>query len=406
VVGAGIIGLATARCLRGTYPDLRITILEKEADVATHQSGRNSGVIHTGVYYRPGSLKARLCVAGAAEMRAFCASHDIPVYVRGKLIVATEAAEFEALSELERRAHANGVHGARILSGAELREHEPHAAGLRALWVPEAAVVDFRAVCLKLAELLRAEGVELRTGVEVRAFARKGTEVVVATSGGEIAAHTLINCAGLHSDRIARLAGHETGLQIIPFRGEYYHLKPERCELVRGLVYPVPDPRFPFLGVHFTRSVDNEVHAGPNAVLALKREGYGWGHASAGDVAEMVVFPGFWRMALRFWRAGAEELYRSLSKAAFTHALQKLVPEVRASDLVPGGSGVRAQAVDRDGRLVDDFHFVCADGMVHVCNVPSPAATASLAIAQVIVETARRAGALPSERGNVTRSAC
>jgi (S)-2-hydroxyglutarate dehydrogenase len=257
-----------------------------------------------------------------------------------------------------------------------------------------------------LAELLRTAGVDFQMRAEVQAITRRTSGLMVATSAGEWRAHALINCAGLHSDRIARLAGQDTGLQIIPFRGEYFHLKPERRELVRSLLYPVPDAQLPFLGVHFTRSVGDEVHAGPNAVLAFKREGYGWGHISAKDLTTMAAFPGFWRMALHFWRVGVGETYRSFSSGAFAGALQELVPDVRASDLVPGGCGVRAQAVDRSGALVDDFRFVCGTGMLHVCNVPSPAATASLAIAKVIVETAEKAQILPTGRGSVSRSTC
>jgi len=364
--------------------------LEKEDRVARHQSGHNSGVIHSGVYYKPGSQKARLCVAGAAAMVEFCREHSIPHEVCGKVIVATSAAELPRLEELRQRGEANGLVGLRLIGPEQLREIEPHASGLRALVVPSTGITDYAAVCRKYAELISAQGGTILTSTAVTGLKRNSDEVVVETSRGAYTASFLISCAGLFSDRVCRMVGDDPGVMIVPFRGEYYDLVPERASLVRSLIYPVPDPRFPFLGVHFTRRVGGTVDAGPNAVLALRREGYRHSDISLRDMASSLAFPGFRRMAAKNWRSGFHEFYRSFSKTAFVKALQQLVPEVCAEDLVPGGSGVRAQALRPDGTLVDDFQFFPSRRILHVLNVPSPAATASLLIGKSIVDTAAR----------------
>ncbi|HUK88701.1 MAG TPA: L-2-hydroxyglutarate oxidase [Terriglobales bacterium] len=386
IVGGGIVGLATALALLERRPELRLAVLEKEPRLAAHQSGHNSGVIHSGIYYKPGSLKAETCVEGATAMLEFCRAHGIPHKVCGKVVVATSQEEVPALEELRRRGEANGVPGLRMLAVEELRAIEPHAAGVRALQVPGTAITDYAAVCEKYAELLRAAGGEVRTGARVTGIVRRGGETVVETSAGEVRARFLVNCAGLHSDRIARLAGAEPGVRIVPFRGEYYELRPAAQALVRGLIYPVPDPKFPFLGVHLTPRVRGGVEAGPNAVLALKREGYGKLSFSPRDAATTLFYGGFWRLAGRYWRSGAGEMARSFLKGRFVRALQKLVPELRREDLAGGGAGVRAQAVDARGALVDDFRMVRGEGAIHVLNVPSPAATASLAIGKRIAQ--------------------
>jgi L-2-hydroxyglutarate oxidase LhgO len=389
VIGGGVVGLATALEVTRHYPRLRLLILEKEDRVARHQSGHNSGVIHSGVYYKPGSLKARLCVAGAAAMVEFCREHGVPHKVCGKVIVATDESELPRLEELARRGQANGLTGLRMIGADELRELEPHANGLHALVVPSTGITDYALVCDKYAELISAQGGTILTSSPAAAIKRTAKEIVVETPARVFSADYLINCAGLFSDRISRMAGDDPGITIVPFRGEYYDLIPERAALVRALIYPVPDPRFPFLGVHFTRRINDTVDAGPNAVLALRREGYRHSDISVRDLAGAFLFPGFWRMASKHWRSGLDEFRRSLSKRAFTRALQRLVPSVQERDLVPGKSGVRAQALQRDGTLVDDFTFVRSDRMLHVLNVPSPAATASLMIGKAIVQMAR-----------------
>jgi len=386
VIGGGIVGLGVGREITRRFPRLRLVALEKETRVGSHQSGHNSGVIHSGVYYKPGSLKAKLCVTGATAMVEFCHEHGVPFAICGKVIVATSTAQLLRLQELMERGTANGVAGLRMLGPEELHEFEPHASGVAALLVPGTGVTDYAKVCEKYAELIGAQGGEVRTSTEVVGIRAGESETVIETSGGAIAARAVINCAGLFSDRIARMAGERPEVQIVPFRGEYYDLVPERAELVRALIYPVPDPRFPFLGVHFTRRVHGTVDAGPNAIFAFKREGYRSGDFSLRDTVESLVFPGFWRVAAKHWRMGKDEAARSVSKAAFVAGLQKLVPDVRAEDLVPGGSGVRAQAIHRSGTLVDDFQFTQTQNMLHLFNVPSPAATASIAIGQAVVE--------------------
>ena len=386
VVGAGIVGLATARALIATEPRRSVVVVEKEAALATHQSGHNSGVIHSGIYYKPGSAKATMVREGRDELLAFCTKHDIPVEHCGKVIVASEPSELARLDMLEERARANGI-AARRLDPLGLRAHEPHARGLAALAVPSAAIVSYPAVCAALRDDLEAAGVFVRTGFAVDDIEEHGDTITVTDHehAMSVAARMLVNCAGLHSDRIARLAGADTGgVRIMPFRGEYYELIPVREHLCRALIYPVPDPAFPFLGVHLTRMIDGSIHAGPNAVPALQREGYRWRDVDARDVAEMLGSPRTYRLARRYWRTGAGEIHRSLSKKAFVSALQSLCPEIRSSDLMPAGAGVRAQAIDAGGNLLDDFAFASTERSVHVINAPSPAATASLAIGRAV----------------------
>ncbi len=388
IVGGGIVGLAVALEATQRFPRLRLLLLEKEDGVGRHQSGHNSGVIHSGIYYKPGSLKAKLCVTGAAAMVLFCREHGIPHLVCGKVIVATHEDEFPRLEELRRRGQANGLSGVRSIGRDELRHLEPHASGLRGLVVPSTGITDYAAVCEKYAELTAGRGGSIQLSTEVIGLKPQADEIVVETSGGAFSAKFLINCAGLFSDRISRMAGDDPQVMIVPFRGEYYDLIPERSSLVRALIYPVPDPQFPFLGVHFTRRISGCVDAGPNAVLAFRREGYRRTDFNVRDLASSLVFAGFWRMAAKNWRSGMAEFHRSFSKTEFVRALQRLVPEIRERDLVPGGSGVRAQALTREGAMVDDFQFVPSGRMLHVLNVPSPAATASLVIGRAIVDTA------------------
>jgi L-2-hydroxyglutarate oxidase len=386
IVGGGLIGLSTAMWASFINPDLSIVVLEKERQVASHQSGHNSGVIHSGIYYRPGSEKAKLCVAGAGAMIEFCREYGLPYEICGKLVIATSPEQMPNLKELRRRGTANGVAGLRLLEPDEWRDIEPNAVGVGALHVPGAAITDYPAVARQYAEIAGAAGVQLFTATELLGIRKSSDGFFLETTGGSFESKLIVNCAGLHCDRIAAMAGCNAGLKIVPFRGEYYELIPSRRDLIKALIYPVADPRFPFLGVHFTRHVNGGVEAGPNAVLALKREGYGWKAISARDALDMACFPGMWRMTQRYWRSGLQEMRRSLSKTAFVHSLQQLVPAVRDEDLVDGGSGVRAQAVNSQGSLLDDFHFVPQERALHVCNVPSPAATASIMIGRRIVQ--------------------
>jgi (S)-2-hydroxyglutarate dehydrogenase len=386
IVGGGIVGLATGLQALRRHRGIRLALLEKEASIARHQTGHNSGVIHSGIYYKPGSLKARNCVAGAARMVEFCKEHSIPYEICGKVVVATDQAERPGLAELMRRGTANGVPGLRMIGPEELSEIEPHCTGVEAMVVPGTGIVDYKLVARKYADLIQQNGGSLLLNCRVQNIVKRGNEIILETTQGSVKATRVINCAGLHSDRIVKLAGDNTALQIVPFRGEYYEIVPDRRKLVRNLIYPVADPRFPFLGVHFTRHINGGIEAGPNAVLALKREGYRKTDFNLQDAVETAVFPGFWKMAAKYWKSGVGEYYRSLSKAGFTRALQKLLPEIQQSDLVPGGAGVRAQALDRTGKLLDDFTIIRSDRMIHVCNVPSPAATASLMIGEQIVE--------------------
>jgi (S)-2-hydroxyglutarate dehydrogenase len=397
VIGGGIIGLSTAMHLTRALPSLRTLVLEKENEVARHQTGHNSGVIHSGVYYKPGSLKSQMCVQGAAEMVEFCREHSIAHEICGKLIVATSEGELVRLEALLRRGQANGILGLKLVDRDEIRETEPYCGGIRGLHVPGTGITDYAAVCRKYADIFIANGGTLRTSARVMRLLHSASETVLETTAGEFPARYVINCAGLHSDRIARIAGHQPELAIVPFRGEYYDLLPEKQHLVRALIYPVPDPQFPFLGVHFTRGIYGGVHAGPNAVLALKREGYQRTDFSMRDAIDTFLYPGFWRMARKHWHDGAREFGRSFSKRLFVQELQKLVPEISVSDLVRDGSGVRAQALRRDGFLADDFQFVQREHMLHVWNVPSPAATASLSIGRAILEMALSAFSMKSE---------
>lgn len=384
VVGGGIVGCATALALTAAHPGLKLILLEKETRLAAHQTGHNSGVVHAGLYYRPGSLKAQNCTAGREALYAFCEEHGIPHERCGKVVVAVEDREVPALDELERRGRANGLAGLERLDAAQVRGREPHAAAIAGLFVPQTGIVDYIRVTEVMGELVRRRGGEIRLNTGLRAIHQEQGRLRLETSGGDLPARLLVNCAGLHCDRVARLAGIDPGLRIVPFRGEYFEVRAARRDLVHHLIYPVPDPTLPFLGVHFTRMIDGTVEAGPNAVLAWKREGYRWHDLSPLDVADTLAFPGFWRLAGRFWRIGLGEYRRSFSRKAFVASLQRLVPEVTAADVTRGGAGVRAQAVDRDGKLVDDFRIVTAGRMVHVLNAPSPAATASLSIGRTI----------------------
>ena len=384
IIGGGIVGLAVAERLARTGS--RVTLLEKEQSWAAHQTGHNSGVIHAGPYYKPGSLKATMCTAGNRSMVAFAREHDIPHQVCGKLIVATEKKELPRLQTLFERATANGA-PSRLLDAAEAHEYEPHVSAVGALRVESTGIIDYAAVSRRLAELAQENGAELHLGAEVTAIATTADEVVVTHSGGEARGAWLINCAGLQSDRIARMAGVEPEARIVPFRGEYYELVPNRTGLVKGLIYPVPDPDLPFLGVHLTRMIDGSVHAGPNAVMALAREGYRWSDINVRDTSSTLVYPGFLRLASRNVATGAKEILRSFSKSLFASSLARLVPEVTTADIVRAGSGVRAQAILRDGTLADDFIIQRAPRQVHVLNAPSPAATSSLEIAKHIART-------------------
>lgn len=385
IIGAGIIGLAVGLQLTRKHPNLKVVVLEKERDIACHQTGHNSGVLHSGIYYRPGSLKARLCVEGRAAMVEFCKEHDIPFELCGKIIVATNESEIPGLKELLRRGTANGVSGLRELGAGDIREIEPYASGIRGIHVPLTGITDFKLVSSKFSELIQRNGGEVLTGYGIHKIHRKADEVILETATGTVSASYVINCAGLQSDSIATIAGAKPGLRIIPFRGEYYEVAPAKRHLVKGLIYPVADPRFPFLGVHFSRRIHGGVEAGPNAVLSFKREGYSPMSFNIADMLTTASFPGFWKMAIRNWKSGIGEMYRSWNKRAFARSLQRLIPDLKEDDLQSRGSGVRAQAVDSTGKLLDDFYFFYQDRILHVCNVPSPAATASLVIGREIV---------------------
>jgi L-2-hydroxyglutarate oxidase len=394
VIGGGIVGLATAMAIAERLPKQRLLVLEKESEVGSHQTGHNSGVIHSGLYYKPGSMKAKTCVAGAAAMIEFCQTNNLAYQRCGKVVVATCPEELPQLEMLYQRGTANGVLGLAMIGPERLRELEPHSSGIKAIHVPGTCITDYAAVAKKFAEISTQHGGQVRTGTRVTGVAVRQDEAVVQCAQGEFTGRYVVNCTGLHNDRVSRLAGAKTDLIIAPFRGEYYDLVPEQQHLVNGLIYPVPDPNFPFLGVHFTRMVHGGVEAGPNAVLALKREGYHKSDFSLRDTFTTLAFPGFWRMAAKYWRQGMAEYYRSLSKAAFLRSLQRLLPELRAQDIRPGGSGVRAQALDRTGKLLDDFHILRTGNVIHVCNVPSPAATASIIIGRQIREMAINAFAV------------
>jgi (S)-2-hydroxyglutarate dehydrogenase len=384
VVGGGIVGLAVAQRLSSQHPGATVTVVEKEHRWAAHQSGRNSGVIHSGLYYPPGSKKALMCRAGSSSMIAFAQAEHIPHEICGKLVVATQPRELAALGALHDRGVANGLAVSRV-SAEDVRQHEPHVRALAALHVPETGIIDYELVCGALVRRLEPAGATLLLGTEVLGSKRSGRTTTVRTTGGDLAADVVVACAGLHSDVVARRLGHEPSARIVPFRGEYFELVPEAAHLVRNLVYPVPDPSFPFLGVHLTRSIGGHVHAGPNAVLALAREGYDWGTIEPRELRATLSFPGFWRLAANNYRQGAREVARSVSRHLFGNSLRRLVPEVRDEHLVPAPAGVRAQAVRRDGRLVDDFLIERSGNVVHVLNAPSPAATSAFEIARHIV---------------------
>lgn len=385
IIGGGIVGISTAYHLVSSAPGAKVLVLEKEPSLGLHQTGRNSGVIHSGIYYRPGSLKARFAVEGSRAMYAFCRRHDIPHERCGKVIVAVREEERPQLEALYRRGIQNGLR-LKKLTPEELREKEPHVRGLEALYVPDTGIVDFRRVLRVLAAMAEEKGVEIRTsaGVEEIEEHREWTEV--HTSGETVRTRFLINCAGLFSDRIARRARVSLDLKIVPFRGEYYELRPEKRHLVKNLIYPVPNPSFPFLGVHFTRMIDGTVHVGPNAVLALKREGYRKRDICLRDALEVFAYPAFWKIAFRHMPEGIGELVRSFSKGAMVRLVRRYLPEINGGDLIPAPAGVRAQALSRDGRLLDDFVILRSKRGVHVCNAPSPAATASLRIGSYIAE--------------------
>lgn len=388
IVGGGIVGLATARALQ-RHGARDVVVLEAEDRIARHQTGHNSGVIHSGLYYRPGSLKARTCAEGREAMYRFCRRHDVPHRRCGKLVVATRPEEVPALEELERRGRANGLKGLRRLSAGQVRERAEGVTGVDGLWVPQTGITDFAAVGRALARDVVEHGGEIRTGARVTAVERASGGIRVVTTAGDVAAGRLINCAGLHSDRVARMCSVDPGLRIVPFRGDYFRVSDAPPALAEFPVYPVPDPRLPFLGVHFTPDLDGRVEAGPNAALAFSREGYRLLDVSLRDLTETLSYPGFWRVVARFWRSVAAELARSASRRAFARDGRKLVPELSASQLRRGGSGVRAQAVEPDGTLVDDFRFVEGPRSLHVVNAPSPAATASLAIGRRVAERER-----------------
>ena len=388
IVGGGIIGLATALELVNRYPRCRVAVVEKEQELAFHQTGHNSGVIHSGIYYRPGSQKAQFCVSGVDSLIQFCQENGVPYQRCGKVIVATDPSELGRLEELQQRGTANGVQGLEMIGAERLKEIEPHANGIKALHAPGTGIVDFRAVAGAMADRIRSGGGEILSGREVLGIRRSGGDLFLETTGGSVGTKHLINCAGLHADRVAQMMGAVPEVRIIPFRGEYYTLRSDRSHLVKTLIYPVPNPRFPFLGVHFTRNIHGQVEAGPNAVLALAREGYKKSDFNLTDTIGTLSYSGFWSMALKFWKTGLGEVHRSLRRGVFLRDLQRLLPEIEDGDLASGGSGVRAQAVDRNGRLLDDFAIQETGGAIHVLNAPSPGATSSLAIGKHIVALA------------------
>ena len=385
IVGGGIIGTATALSLQNN-PKLNILIIEAEKELAHHQTGNNSGVIHSGLYYKPGSLKAKNCTEGRELLYKFCNENNIEYARCGKIVVANNDSELNALEELFKRGVANGLNGIKKLSAEEIKEFEPHARGIAGLYVPQTGIVDYKKVTEAYAKIFLDKDGSIETDCKFLSLINNNRELVIETTKGEFKTKFLVNCGGLYCDKIAKLCGVNPGLQIIPFRGEYFSLKKEKEYLVKNLIYPVPDPQFPFLGVHFTRMINGGVEAGPNAVLAFKREGYSKKDFSLNDVSKMFLYSGFWRMASKYYRMGFGEFYRSLSKKAFVKALQKLVPEIQLDDIEPGGAGVRAQALEPNGKLVDDFRIVEASRMIHVLNAPSPAATASLSIGRTVAD--------------------
>ena len=389
VIGGGIIGTATVLSLQ-KGSNFKILLIESESNLAYHQTGNNSGVIHSGLYYKPGSLKARNCTEGRELLYNFCEDHNIQHERCGKIVIATSDSELDTLDELYNKGVANGLTGIKKLSAAEIKNYEPHATGIAGLFVPQTGIVDYSKVTNEYSKLFLSMGGMIETDCKFLSMKISGSELFVSTSKGEFKAKFLVNCGGLYSDRVAKLCGVNPGLQIVPFRGEYYKLKKEKEYLVKNLIYPVPDPRFPFLGVHFTRMMKGGVEAGPNAVLAFKRVGYTKKDFSLIDVSQMFFYSGFWKMASKYYKMGFGEFYRSFSKRAFVNALQKLIPEIQKDDIEPGGAGVRAQALEPNGKLFDDFRIVEANKMVHVLNAPSPAATASLSIGRTIAELVKK----------------
>lgn len=385
IVGGGIVGLATAFELTNRFPDWKLAVLEKEPQLAEHQTGRNSGVLHSGIYYRPGSLRAQNCRAGKLAMQAFCDQYSVPYEICGKVIVATSEADLPQLQKIHERGIANQV-PCEVIGPERLRELEPHAAGIRAIHVAESGIINYKQVCLKLAEILRERSCEIWTSAAATGIHLSDSGVEVETSRGVVRGKYVINCGGLYSDRLAKLSGQPTAARIIPFRGEYYELLPEARHLCRNLIYPVPDPDFPFLGVHFTRMIQGGVECGPNAVFAFAREGYTKWTINWRDLREAIAFSGFRKLAWKHWATGMGEMWRSFSKAAFVKALQRLVPDVRAHHLVPARAGVRAQALQPDGQLVDDFLILEHNRVINVCNAPSPAATSSLNVGKLVVD--------------------
>ena len=388
VIGGGIVGLATAYKLLEQKPGLKLRILEKEKSIGLHQSGHNSGVIHSGIYYKPGSMKAKNCRRGVEELLLFCDKFNVQYDLCGKVIVAVNLEEVNRLDALYKQGLENGISDVRIVDSQELKDLEPHATGIKAIHVPSTGIINYTSVVDELAKQIIKRGGEIKTKATVKGFVRKAGECIVNTQMCDYPTELVINCAGLYSDKIAQLAGENSSISIIPFRGEYYMLKPESRHLVNSLIYPVPDPRFPFLGVHFTRRIDGSVEAGPNAVLATAREGYRRRDFSFQETWELLTNPGFWKIGRNYWKTGMGEYTRSLFKPLFVKALQHLVPAIQGSDLVPGGSGVRAQAMDKTGKLLDDFSIVQSERFIHVLNAPSPAATASFAIGSTIADQA------------------
>ena len=383
VIGGGIVGLSTTMALGDRYPNAQLLLLEKEPEFAVHQTGRNSGVIHSGIYYKPGSFKAKFCRDGNQSMVEFCQKHDIVYETCGKVIVATEEKELPVLETIYRRGLENGLNVKKV-GGEAVREIEPHVRCIAGIQVPSTGIVDYKQVSQKYAQLAKERGAELCLNTKVEKILDNNPAQVLETNRGDFQARFVINCAGLYSDRVAKLGGVDPQAKIVPFRGEYYELKPEKRYLVKHLIYPVPNPDFPFLGVHFTRMIDGSIHAGPNAVLSFKREGYKKTDFNLTDVAEVMTYPGFWKLAGNYAAEGMKEMIRSWSKAAFVRSLQRLIPEVQAEDIIPTQAGVRAQALKTDGLLVDDFLIVSGKNAIHVCNAPSPAATASLEIGKAI----------------------
>ncbi len=388
VIGGGIVGLATALQIQKANPSLKILLIEKETELAKHQTGNNSGVIHSGLYYKPGSLKATNCIRGYHLLLDFCKENEIPYDLCGKIVVATEEKELPLLQNLFDRGKQNGLDGFKKLSKEELKEYEPHVNGLEGFFVPQTGIVDYTKVALKYGEILRKNGAMIKLGERVTDIRTQSNQLDVITDKSNYQSKLIINCAGLYSDKVARLTVKNLNVKIIPFRGEYYKLKKEKEYLVKNLIYPVPDPNFPFLGVHFTRMAKGGVEAGPNAVLAFQREGYKKSDINLSELVESLTWPGFQKVAAKYWRTGFGEMYRSFSKAAFAKALQKLIPEIQAGDLTEGGAGVRAQACSRDGGLVDDFLILEEKNVINVCNAPSPAATSSLAIGETVAALA------------------